>query len=107
MRAFPLFKALVAMTVLLLATGTANAKRPNIVFVLLDDAGFSDLGSYGSEIATPTFDTLAQQGLRFSRPQSQQFCPCGFLPWNSGNFATSSVSSNWAAWAGPRPNSAW
>jgi len=35
----------------------------NIVFVLLDDAGFSDLGSYGSEIATPNLDAIARQGV--------------------------------------------
>jgi arylsulfatase len=43
------------------------ANRPNIVIVLADDLGFSDLGCYGSEIATPNIDRLAAQGLRFTR----------------------------------------
>ena len=42
-------------------------KRPNIVLIMADDLGFSDLGCYGSEIRTPTLDGLANDGLRFSR----------------------------------------
>jgi len=36
------------------------AKRPNIILIMADDMGFSDLGCYGSEIATPNLDRLAQ-----------------------------------------------
>ncbi len=42
-------------------------RRPNIVVVLCDDMGFSDIGCYGSEIATPNLDALAAGGLRFSQ----------------------------------------
>src|SRR4051812_24343126 len=45
----------------------AEAKRPNIVLVLVDDMGFSDLGCYGSEIPTPNLDALAAGGLRFTQ----------------------------------------
>ena len=41
--------------------------NPNILIVLADDLGYSDLGCYGSEIQTPNLDRLAQQGVRFSR----------------------------------------
>ncbi|TWT85870.1 Arylsulfatase [Posidoniimonas polymericola] len=41
--------------------------RPNIVVILVDDMGFSDLGCYGSEIETPNIDSLAQGGLRFTQ----------------------------------------
>lgn len=44
----------------------AAAKRPNIVVLVADDWGFSDVGSFGSEIATPNIDTLAREGVRFS-----------------------------------------
>ena len=44
---------------------TQSAKRPNIVVLVLDDAGFSDLGSYGSEISTPNMDRIARAGVRF------------------------------------------
>jgi arylsulfatase A-like enzyme len=45
----------------------ADAKKPNILVVLADDLGFSDIGCYGSEIATPTLDRLAGGGLRFTQ----------------------------------------
>ena len=41
--------------------------RPNIVVIMVDDLGFSDLGCYGSEIETPNLDALAAEGLRFSQ----------------------------------------
>lgn len=41
-------------------------KRPNIVLIMADDIGFSDIGSYGSEIQTPNIDFLAQGGMRFT-----------------------------------------
>ncbi len=43
------------------------ADRPNIVLIMADDLGFSDLGCYGSEIETPNLDALASQGLRFTQ----------------------------------------
>lgn len=42
------------------------AKRPNFLVIVADDLGFSDLGSFGGEIATPHLDALALKGLRFS-----------------------------------------
>src|ERR687895_8913 len=42
-------------------------KTPNIVVVLTDDMGFSDLGCYGGEIDTPNLDKLAAGGVRFSQ----------------------------------------
>lgn len=41
--------------------------RPNVVFILADDLGFSDLGCYGGEIRTPNLDALAAAGLRFTQ----------------------------------------
>ena len=50
------------------------AARPNIVFVLIDDAGFSDFGSYGSEIATPNIDAIAKSGVRFTNFHTASTC---------------------------------
>src|SRR5438045_2976671 len=41
-------------------------KKPNIVVILADDMGYSDLGCYGGEIKTPNLDKLAKNGLRFT-----------------------------------------
>ena len=40
--------------------------KPNIILILADDMGFSDIGCYGSEISTPNLDKLASEGVRFS-----------------------------------------
>ncbi len=42
------------------------AEKPNIVVILVDDMGWSDIGCYGGEIATPHLDRLAQNGVRFT-----------------------------------------
>ncbi len=45
----------------------ASAKRQNIIIILADDMGYSDIGCYGSEIETPNLDYLASQGLRYKQ----------------------------------------
>ena len=49
-------------------------KRPNIVIILADDMGFADMGSYGSEIKTPHFDSLASNGVRFTNYYTHATC---------------------------------
>ncbi len=49
-----------------LAQAAAPTGRPNIVVLVADDWGFTDVGAYGGEIATPHIDALAQRGMRFS-----------------------------------------
>lgn len=44
-----------------------GAEKPNVLLVMADDLGFSDLGCYGSEIETPNLDGLAAQGLRMTQ----------------------------------------
>lgn len=44
----------------------AAPKKPNIIIIMADDMGFSDLGSFGGEIHTPNLDALANNGLRFT-----------------------------------------
>lgn len=52
----------------------AAAEPPNIILILVDDMGFSDLGCYGSEIATPNLDQLASQGKRFTQFHNTSKC---------------------------------
>jgi arylsulfatase A-like enzyme len=49
------------------AVTAASQPRPNIVLILADDMGFSDIGCYGGEIETPNIDRLAANGLRFTQ----------------------------------------
>ena len=49
------------------AVAAGRSKPPNVLLILADDLGFSDLGCYGGEIATPNLDSLAASGLRFTQ----------------------------------------
>ena len=44
-----------------------SADKPNIILIMSDDMGISDIGCYGSEIETPNLDKLAANGLRFTQ----------------------------------------
>ena len=72
-----LLAPLLAIT-LALAPGCAGPvpgeSRPNIVLIVADDLGYSDLGSYGGEIHTPNLDRLAAGGLRFSQFYNNAIC---------------------------------
>ena len=88
----PYLPQIVAIFVLmsLVPLGTKSAevsKLPNIVIVIADDMGFSDLGCYGGEIATPNLDQLAANGLRFTQFYNTSRCwptrtalMCGYYP---------------------------
>jgi arylsulfatase A-like enzyme len=52
----------------------APAGAPNIVFIVLDDVGYADLGCYGSDIATPNMDRLAGNGLRYTNFHTTAMC---------------------------------
>lgn len=53
---------------------SARTKRPNVVVVILDDTGWADFGCFGSEINTPTIDSLAASGVRFSNFNVTPLC---------------------------------
>lgn len=57
----------VLFSLVVLSPSLHAGTRPNIVFILADDLGYSDLGCYGSEITTPNLDALAGGGLRFTQ----------------------------------------
>ncbi|MDA7919946.1 sulfatase-like hydrolase/transferase, partial [Akkermansiaceae bacterium] len=53
---------------------SAAPKRPNIVLIMADDMGYSDIGCYGSEIKTPVLDELARNGLRYTQFYNTSRC---------------------------------
>ncbi len=56
------------------ASNGALSKKPNIVLIMADDMGFSDIGCYGGEIYTPNLDRLAKEGLRFTQFYNNAKC---------------------------------
>ncbi len=64
-RRMPALAALLSATLLSVLPSHAQ-ERPNIVLIVADDAGYADIGSFGSEISTPNIDALASVGVRFT-----------------------------------------
>jgi len=51
-----------------------DAPRPNIILIMADDMGFSDIGCYGGEVNTPVLDKLAAEGMRFTQFYNNAKC---------------------------------
>ena len=70
------FKRTLLAVALLACTAAyaADKARPNIVVLLADDWGFTDVGAFGSEIGTPNLDSLARRGMRFSNFHTSASC---------------------------------
>ena len=79
------------------------ARRPNILMVVLDDVGFSDLGCFGSEIDTPCIDNLARGGARFNNFQVTALCAPTRACLMSGQNAHRVGVGNIAEWGRPLP----
>ena len=61
------------LSTLLTTTGVGQS-RPNIILIMADDMGYSDIGCYGSEIRTPNLDRLAANGVRFTQFYNTSRC---------------------------------
>ena len=61
-----LLPSLIALATLI-SSSLSAAPRPNIIVIMADDVGYSDIGCFGSEIETPNLDALASGGLRFTQ----------------------------------------
>ncbi len=71
-------RALTALPALLpaLASAQQQATRPNIMLIVVDDMGYSDLGCFGGEVESPNLDALAASGIRFTQfYNSGRSCP--------------------------------
>ena len=64
----------------------AYAKAPNIVLILVDDMGYSDLGAFGSSMQTPNLDQLANEGLRFRQFYNSGKCEVTRASLMSGQY---------------------
>ena len=64
----------VTLFLLVIAPAARAADRPNILLILADDLGYSDLGCYGGEISTPNLDRLAANGVRFRQFYNNARC---------------------------------
>jgi arylsulfatase A-like enzyme len=74
-------KRLLTTSLLLLLVATPifaqkkkDTSRPNIILIMVDDMGYSDIGAYGSEIQTPNLDRLATEGIRFREFYNNSIC---------------------------------
>ncbi|MDD0996791.1 arylsulfatase [Pseudomonas sp. TNT2022 ID1044] len=69
-----LLATLLAMGSGLAMAASAGSTPPNILLIVADDLGYSDLGSYGGDISTPTLDQLAKEGLQFTHMYAAPTC---------------------------------
>ena len=61
---------------LLMASFCSAQEKPNVVLILVDDMGYSDIGCYGGEILTPNIDALASKGVRITQfYNTSRSCP--------------------------------
>lgn len=67
-------RAVVALVAAFGSTALAQTGRPNVLIVLLDDAGFMDFSAYGSDSATPNIDRLGESGVKFTRYYTSPLC---------------------------------
>ena len=88
----------------------AGGRRPNVLLVMVDDMGFSDLGCYGGEIDSPHIDSLAATGLRFSQFYNTGRCwstraslMTGLYPHEAGH-ASQDRKSPYRAYQGTSPD---
>jgi arylsulfatase len=80
---------------------TAQEDRPNIILIMVDDMGWSDIGCYGSEIETPNIDRLASEGMLFTQFYNNAKCTTtraslltGLYPRNGGQGQHQLITEN-------------
>ena len=76
------------------ASAEPDRTRPNIVLIMVDDMGYSDIGCYGGEVQTPHLDRLAKGGLRFTQFYNTAKCHTTRAELLTGNYAYSIGDNN-------------
>ena len=85
-RNLPRFVTCMTLSIVFLAIPAFADPRPNVVVIMVDDLGYSDLGCYGGEIETPNLDGLASGGLRFSQFYNTAKCHSSRVSLLSGQY---------------------
>jgi len=83
------------------AAGSKRPSSPNIVIILADDLGYSDLGAFGGEIPTPNIDALAQRGVRFTNFYTHASCSPTRAMLMTGVDTHRNGLGNMAEWTAP------
>ena len=73
---------------------SADQTRPNIILIMVDDMGYSDIGCYGGEVKTPNLDKIAKDGLRFTQFYNTAKCHTTRAELLTGNYAYSIGDNN-------------
>ena len=76
------------------ASAEPDRTRPNLVLIMVDDMGYSDIGCYGGEVKTPNLDRLAEGGLRFTQFYNTAKCHTTRAELLTGNYAYSIGDNN-------------
>ena len=84
-----------ALMLVWIMAAAAEEQRPNILLVVADDMGWTDLGCFGSEIETPNIDALAQRGVKFTDFYVSVSCSPTRSMLLSGN---DNHIAGWATW---------
>ncbi|MGB0580314.1 MAG: arylsulfatase [Limisphaerales bacterium] len=82
-----LVAAVIASTLPSGAAETPDRARPNIILIMVDDMGYSDIGCYGGEVKTPNLDRLAAGGMRFRQFYNTAKCHTTRAELLTGNYA--------------------
>ena len=78
----------VSILALSFLTSAVADQRPNLIIIMSDDMGYSDLGCFGGEIDTPHLDQLAANGLRFTRMYNTAKCTTTRSSLLTGRYVT-------------------
>ena len=86
-----LFKIVIFLSLSAFSFLKANPDRtrPNIILIMVDDMGYSDIGCYGGEVKTPNLDKIAENGLRFKQFYNTAKCHTTRAELLTGNYAYS------------------
>jgi arylsulfatase len=78
----------VFLQIITLSIQSQVEKKPNVIIIVADDLGYSDIGCYGGEVETPALDNLANEGIRFSNMQNASMCVVSRTSLITGNWWT-------------------